>query len=147
VKIGIVGHAADKFAPETEARAKTVIRELLSPEDAVLVSGHCHLGGVDIWAEEIADELGRKKEIFAPAEKNWADGYKPRNIRIAKTCDELHNIVVADYPPGYNGMIFKQCYHCFDSNNRHVKSGGCWTANLAKKLGKKAVWHVIGEEE
>jgi hypothetical protein len=77
---------------------------------------------VDLWAEEIADELGIKKEIY-PAEVNqWGDeishqieigigykpeapskvrlkGYKSRNIQIAEACDVLCCIVPHTYPP------------------------------------------------
>ena len=89
--------------------------------DNVLVSGLCPKGGVDIWSEEIADELGIKKEIY-PAEVNqWNDkviidaksydehiitgafhviarskrlkGYRSRNIQIAEACDVLYCIV------------------------------------------------------
>lgn len=57
VYVGIVGHAADKFTPKTKSKAISIIEELLSPENSVLVSGHCHLGGIDIWAEEVARHL------------------------------------------------------------------------------------------
>jgi len=55
----------------------------------VLVSGHCPKGGVDIWAEETADKLGIKKEIYLAETEQWPDsishqieigiGYKPEN--------------------------------------------------------------------
>ena len=141
MKVGIVGHEAAKFIPYTEQMARELIRQLLEPEGSVLVSGHCHLGGIDIWAEEVADFLGRPKEIFAPATYAWAGGYKPRNIKIAETADIVHNIVVAEYPPQYDGMRFEYCYHC--KTNQHIKSGGCWTAKKAKELGKPAFWHVL----
>ena len=91
-------------------------QEWVIHEPIVLVSGHCPKGGVDIWAEEIADELGIKKEIY-PAEVNqWNDrycyesghthmgetvvdytrkmkGYRSRNIQIAEACDVLYCIV------------------------------------------------------
>lgn len=48
-KLGIVGHAQDKFTPETEERAKQEIRGAMFFYDATcIVSGGCHLGGVDI---------------------------------------------------------------------------------------------------
>ena len=91
-----------------------------------LVSGHCPKGGVDIWAEEIADVLGIKKEIY-PAEVNqWNDkviidpksydehiitgafhviarmkklkGFRSRNIQIAEACDVLYCIVPRTLP-------------------------------------------------
>jgi len=140
MNIGIVGHEAKKFTAETEAKAKEIIRSLLKPGD-VVVSGHCHLGGIDIWAEQIANELDLKSYIFPPAKLVWEGGYKQRNILIAENSDELHNIVVASYPQDYRGMRFDYCYHCHTTE--HIKSGGCWTAKRTEKLGKKAYWHVI----
>lgn len=136
MKIGIVGHEAKKFTAETEAIARDIIRSLLSPED-VLVSGGCHLGGIDIWAEEEADKLGIQKEIYLPAKLAWEGGFKQRNLKIAAVSDEVHCIVVKDYPPNYVGMRFKYCYHC--DTDEHIKSGGCWTA----KKAIRGVWHVI----
>lgn len=137
MKVGIVGHAADKFTPDTEAKAREIIRTLLLPEDAVLVSGHCHLGGIDIWSEEIAKELGRESRIYAPKRLSWSGGYKERNEQIAADSDEVHCIVVAAYPPNFTEMKFGMCYHC--KTNGHIKSGGCWTAHRSRK----GIWHVI----
>jgi len=136
MRVGIVGHEARKFTPETEAKAREIIRSLLSPDD-ILVSGGCHLGGIDIWAEEEANKLGLEKEIYLPAIPRWEGGFKQRNLKIARASDIVHCIVVADYPEGYKGMKFDYCYHCHTSD--HIKSGGCWTA----KRARKAEWHVI----
>ncbi len=150
MKIGIVGHEAKKFIPYTEQMARELIRQLLEPADSVLVSGHCHLGGIDIWAEEIAKALGAFDPalIFAPKNQHWSTGYKPRNQQIAETAAVVHNIVVARYPEGYADLRFEDeqtglpyCYHC--KTDQHVKSGGCWTAKYAKELGKPAYWHVL----
>jgi hypothetical protein len=157
--IGIVGSEGAKFTPETEAAAKQLIHTLLIRDDVWgLTSGHCHLGGVDIWAEEECQHLqgvgiplrddnfyGYKPDlemfIYAPKVLNWSQGYKPRNIQIAKKCDELHNITVKKLPSDFKGMRFPSCYHC--GVDTHTKSGGCWTAKYAQKLGKPAFWHVI----
>lgn len=140
--IGIVGSEAKKFTPETEHAAKQLIRKLIAdPNVTGVTSGHCHLGGIDIWAEEIAKELRLDLYIYPPKNLNWSTGYKPRNIQIAKTCNELHNITVKHLPPNYQGMKFDSCYHC--STTAHQKSGGCWTAKYAQKIGKPAYWHVI----
>lgn len=145
MNVGIVGHAADKFTRETEARAREAIREILDrPGVTRLVSGGCHLGGVDIWAEEEALRLGKATIIHRPATLAWSNGYKPRNILIAQDSDEVAVVVVADYPPGYTGMRFSRCYHCGSAG--HVKSGGCWTAKEAVRLGKPASWVIIPQE-
>src|SRR5574341_355342 len=89
-KIGIVGHEAAKFTDQTKAQALAIIRDLLAPPGTVVVSGRCPLGGVDVWAEEIAAELGREPLIYPPKANAWETGFKPRNIQIAEASDELH---------------------------------------------------------
>ena len=146
--VAIVGHAADKFTDDTEEEAREVIRRLLTThERTILVSGGCHIGGVDIFAEEEADKLGLKKRIFLPKSQRWVGGYRERNLMIAEFCTEAHCIVVEGLPPDYKGMTFKQCYHCFDARPSHVKSGGCWTVVRAERMGRTATWHIIGGKE
>lgn len=151
MKVGIVGHAQDKFTPETEKMAREVITRILTHTlDPILVSGHCHLGGVDIYAEQIAEYWGIPMEIKTPRTLSWNGeyGFKARNLDIARTSDFVHVVVVRDYPEEYTGRRFKECYHCSKINlkEKHVKSGGCWTAIQAKKMGKKVAWHIIGED-
>lgn len=143
LNVGIVGHERAKFTREGEIEARRIIRELLVSRDgARVVSGGCHLGGVDIWAEEESAKLGRPAPIVhLPKRQTWSGGYKERNVLIAQDSDEVHCIVVANLPESYNGMRFQLCYHC--GTDKHVKSGGCWTAKCAQRLGKPAVWHVI----
>lgn len=141
--VGIVGSEAAKFTTETELHARKIIETLLLRTYVTgFCSGHCHLGGVDIWTEEIGNALCRTPYIFPPKTLSWDGGYKQRNILIAEQSDEVHCITLARLPDSYNGMKFERCYHC--NTDTHVKSGGCWTAKYAKKLGKRAVWHVIG---
>lgn len=148
--IAIVGHAAEKFSDLTEVIAKATISKILSGYSArdVLISGGCPMGGIDIWAEEIADAKGMGKTIFKPKINQWnPDGYgfKRRNIDIAKSCDILYNIVVRDYPKGYKGKKYFD-YHCADTEMEdieHVKSGGCWTAWRAKEHYNKEVHWII----
>ena len=144
VKIGIVGHEAAKFTPYGEGQARLTIWSLLAP-NTVCVSGRCHLGGVDVWAEEIAESLGRETDIWPPKVHSWEAGYKPRNLKIAQASDIVHVIVVDVLPPDWRGMQFKVCYHCarFGDVPDHVKSGACWTARQAMQLGKPAQWHII----
>lgn len=159
MRLGIVGHAADKFNAETEALARETIRYAINwyktgqnPIEAV-VSGHCPLGGVDIWAEEVANELEVPLRLHIPREHDgrsswhgdggpvvyqptpndnptvwWHPGFKSRNLAIAEDSDVVLCIVARDYLPDYSGRRFKGCYHCKDRNPPHVKSGGCWTA-------------------
>ena len=161
MRIGIVGHAADKFTDETEALAKLKIAEILidgglllrPTAETVVVSGGCHLGGIDIWAEEIGRRNGCTLDIKRPTRLTWsgAGGFKERNLEIAETSDETHVVLVKELPPGYvkPPWYTDYCYHCrkFASSGQadtHVKSGGCWTAHMAKHVFKKpAFWHII----
>lgn len=134
MKIGIVGSEGAKFTPTTEAVARALIRSLLVPGD-VVVSGHCHLGGIDIWAVEEARAMGLPDPIeFPPKTRAWTTGYKPRNLLIAQTADQVYCITVRTLPEGYTGMRFPLCYHCRTTD--HVKSGGCWTVKQARMMGK-----------
>ena len=150
--IGIVGNGADKFTPEGEALAKKYIHALLTDKiiEANLFhshiltvrSGHSIMGGIDIWAEEIARSMGIGLDIKAPKTESWGGdyGYKARNLDIADS-DEVEVIVADTYPSNYTGKRFKECYHCHTSD--HVKSGACWTGKQAQKKGNKATWIVV----
>ena len=148
MKVGIVGSEGKKFTTLGESRAKEAIAEILrDPKITHVVSGACHLGGIDIWAEEIGDILGLEKSIFPPRELNWSNGFKPRNLQIAKTSDIIYCLTVDSLPPDYKGMRFESCYHCLKSLNGyklpHIKSGGCWTVLQGIKMGKEGRWIVI----
>lgn len=133
--LGIVGHEAAKFTPETERQARVQIREFLVLDGVTrVVSGACHLGGIDVWAIEEAKKFGIPTQEFPPANRSWESGYKIRNMSIAEASDKVISLVVKVLPEGYRGMRFKLCYHC--KTDSHVKSGGCWTAHYAARLGK-----------
>lgn len=134
--LGIVGHEAAKFTAETEAMARSIIVHEIRFMATVskVVSGACHLGGIDVWAIEEAKKLGIATQEFPPTNRSWEYGYKPRNILIAEASDKVISLVVKVLPPSYVGMRFKLCYHC--KTDSHVKSGGCWTAHYAARLGK-----------
>lgn len=126
--LGIVGHAEDKFTSETTLSAKQAIHSLISKyRPTRIISGGCHLGGIDSYAEEIANSLSITTTIYRPKSLSWSEGYKPRNLLIAQNSTLLACIVVRDYPSHYTGMRFSSCYHCCSRNPPHVKSGGCWT--------------------
>lgn len=145
MNIGIVGHAAEKFPPWCRDDVKFFIRGLLAAYGSTLISGACHMGGVDVWSEEIALELKRKAIIHKPAVLNWSGrgGYRDRNLMIARYSDVIHVIVVKKLHPEFSsGITFSLCYHCGTSVSPHVKSGACWTARQAMKMGKTAIWHI-----
>jgi hypothetical protein len=141
MRIGIVGAEAAKFTALGQERAKRAIRQILVIKGATeVISGGCHLGGIDIWAEEIGHELRLKVTVFKPKTLAWDNGYKERNLIIAGNSDELHNFTVKTYPITFGRMRFAQCYHC--KVDGHVKSGGCWTM----KKAKVGVLHIIENE-
>jgi len=143
MRIGIVGNGTDKFTKAGKEKALEIIAELLSPKGTVLVSGRSPAGGIDVWAEEIADSMKIEKSIWPPVTKSWSGyhGFKYRNKMIAKDSDIVLVIVVDKYPTEYRGKRFKICYHC--KKNDHVKSGACWTAKYAQTLGKPVYWHIV----
>lgn len=146
--VGIVGAEAAKFTALGERRAKAKIRQLIiNPAVTGVASGRCHLGGVDIWAEEIAAAVGKRFLAFPPRVLAWEDGYKPRNIQIAMASDEVWCLAVNRLPDNFNGMIHDGCYHCMKSGAdiypEHVKSGGCWTMHWARKHGKVGRLYVV----
>lgn len=140
--VGIVGSEGAKFTPESEKRARKLIRKEIRGARLV-VSGACHLGGIDIWAIEEARALGIPYKEYPPKTRNWNGGYKPRNIKIARASDRVVCITVRSLPKGFQGMRFAFCYHC--NTDRHVKSGGCWTTKYARKLGKEGTTLVVGK--
>ena len=159
MKIAIVGHAQDKFCALTEGMAKGAIHTIIQKylfdgyeEEDFILSGECPMGGVDIWAHEIADYLGFTFVPFKPKQNVWDAeyGFKQRNLDMAQTCDVLYNIVVRNWPKDFTGDKYKD-YHCLKheemKDHPHVKSGGCWTAWKAKELGKEVHWIIIDAEE
>ncbi len=91
--------------------------------------------GVDIMAVALATSRGLTISTFHPDVKNWK-GYKARNLRIAKTCDELYCITI----PKREGE--PECYH-HNPPQDHTKTAGCWTLKEALKLGKTTHLMVI----
>jgi hypothetical protein len=152
MNIGIVGSEGAKFTALGEERAKKAIHKLIEDRTAddeipTIISGECHLGGIDIWAKEIALDWNCGYIGYAPRELNWNNGYKPRNLQIAHNSDKVVCITVDSLPANYDGMKFpKGCYHCQKAGRPHldhIKSGGCWTVLQAIKKGKIGEWITI----
>lgn len=146
-KVAIVGSEEKYWTPEQRIKVIREIKHIFNDEavsitrdyrSLVLVSGGCPKGGVDIWAEIVADVLGIEKDIKSPEIDQWNDfnqkasggegwgrpevhkkGYKTRNMEIAEACDVLY---------------------CIDAKGRR-KSGGQWTMKRAKEMGKEV--HLI----
>ena len=160
IKIAIIGHASDKFNQITRRSAHSIIAGILEDyRPCILISGGCPMGGIDIWAEEMADKKGIEKIIYRPKYTQWdpdvntygkdAYGFKARNLDIARNCDVLYNIVVRTWPENYRGTKYND-YHCAGKNmdkHPHVKSGGCWTLWEAYKQGKEVHFIIIDGED
>lgn len=139
--VGIVGSEAVKFTAKGRSDAEQLIVDILAdPSVTEVVSGKCHLGGIDIWAAEFGEAMGLIVTEYPPEAQSWW-AYKKRNLQIAERSYIVHCITVDRLPESYTGMRFDLCYHC--GTNSHVKSGGCWTMKQAIKLGKAGILHVI----
>jgi len=134
MRIAIVGSNEKHWTPETRTLACKEIKKILinddyldyvnnNPYDVIyptLISGGCPKGGVDIWAEIIADFIGLEKRIYYPTNEQWEpNGYKERNEMIAHECDVLY---------------------CIDPKERDW-SGGRYTMKRAEFYGKET--HLI----
>ncbi len=145
--VGIVGSEEAKFTEYGRQNALHYIKDIICAYDTKeVVSGGCHLGGIDIWAEEIAKENNKQTTIYYPYGLYWTE-YKKRNILIAERSDIVFCITVDKLPTNYDGMTFDNCYHC-EKNTvipypPHVKSGGCWTMYKAIELGKRGQLIVV----
>lgn len=138
---GIVGAEGMKFTALGQERARVILTDIISNISVHrVVSGKCHLGGIDIWAIEIAKRLGRDITEYPPKSLSW-EWYKKRNLQIANDSDIVHCIAVDVLPDKFKGMLFDLCYHC--GTKDHVKSGGCWTMKQAIKMGKVGQLHVV----
>ena len=148
--IGIVGSQQDKFNPVTEQKARTLIREIIARVGVMgsICSGECPNGGIDLYAHEEADAMGVNFIAYPPKVNKWEGGYKQRNILIAQTSDLVVCVSVLKLPEGYTGMKFWRCYHHDDESDvpSHVKSGGCWTTQFARSLGKPTELHVVAND-
>lgn len=145
--LGIVGSEGAKFTPVTELAARGIIRELIArnrPELTRVVSGACHLGGIDTWAIEEAITLGVPTTEYPPRVRNWSRGYRLRNIQIAQAATDVCCITLRVLPATWTGMRWDRCYHCPAGADDHVKSGGCWTVKFAREqLGKRGTVLVL----
>lgn len=147
-KVGFVGNGADKFTSDGALRCQNRIYEILKSYRSAgrlvtVVSGHSPMGGVDIWAEELALKMGFPIDIKTPKQFRWnaVYGFKQRNLDIAKESVNLHVLVADKYPDEYVGRRFPLCYHC--GVDTHVKSGACWTALRSLEYGNSVYRDII----
>lgn len=140
-RIGIVGANGLRFTPQTEQTARRLIRELISVDDnytstldefslITVISGECHLGGVDRFAKEEALAARYRYVGHRPHVLRW-EGFRRRNLKIARESHLCVCITVAGTTT---------CRHC---GTQHVQSGGCWTIKQAAAMGRDTRLYVI----
>lgn len=124
-RLAIIG--TRRFAdPDAERRARAIIRMAVGPlcHGDMVVSGGAK-SGVDAWAEEISAELGKEIRIYLPEHPRWEpDGYKARNILIARDC---------------TGLLAIRCAHA-------TSYGSGWTADFAEQLGKPVTRWILAAD-
>jgi hypothetical protein len=144
IHIGFVGSSESHWTNNSRIKAIQKISELLTQciiqygkENIVFVSGRSKKGGIDVWAEIIANSLGLETKIYPAEVEKWDDvtemiadpypspmkrfkGYRSRNMDIAKTSDILF---------------------CIDPKGREG-GGGQWTMDYARKINKE-VHHIV----
>ena len=122
LKLVIVGSEEKYWDEFTTPLAKALISYIVSHYQKSLnsritfISGGCPKGGIDIWAQE---EFERQKVdylIYKPRVNKWSGngGYKHRNMMMAQDAD-----IIIDIEPGQRN------------------SGGYWTLNYGRSIGKK----------
>ena len=121
--LAIVGSAERFWTPDKETEARHYIRSfIIAKEPDLVISGECPKGGVDIWAREIATELGYPFMGLEPEKERWQpNGYKERNLKIAKLCSILLRVV----------------------SKTSTTYGSGWTKDRAEELGKTVYETVI----
>jgi hypothetical protein len=139
--VGIVGSEGAKFTSYGEGMARGIIVDIFNRNGVTgVASGGCHLGGIDVWAIELAKAHLLETYEFLPKHLSW-EYFKKRNLEIVDKSDEVHCITVDILPSSFQGMKFDFCYHC--GTKDHVKSGGCWTMRQAIKQGKLGQLHIV----
>ena len=155
-RVAIVGSEEKYWTPELREKAVRRIIEILKYHDIdeppILVSGGCPKGGIDIWAEIVADTLGYRKKIFAPENWHWdtlcsaplpCEDMVP--VHMIKHC---RSEVGCDFTArGYrdrNIKIVEYCdvLYCIDPAFRKW-SGGRWTHREACRMGKEVHLELI----
>jgi len=116
LRIVIVGAEQSKWVPEKEKRVRQIITKIMeSYSEALFISGDCPKGGVDQWVREIALGLNKRFKSFPPKKNSWY-WYKKRNKKMAEEAS-----FVFDLEPYGNW------------------SGGTWTLEYAKSIGKNGI--------
>jgi len=146
--IGIVGNGRDKFTELGYNRAYNIVVNIINSNiNEQICSGNSPMLGIDYLVKQ--NTPSNRYIEYNPVTLKWNNGYRERNLQIAKS-RIVYVIVANKYPKEYKGIKFESCYHCKSMNkdyNNHIKSGACWTAKQAIKLGNESQWMVINNFE
>ncbi len=171
MKIAIVGSEGKFWTPVGRTKAVLKIKEILIHDDYLdvspfdpgdvtyptLVSGGCGAtgeddkqkfdGGIDVWAEIVADFIGLEKdikyaEIFEWNSRDGKKGFKARNMLIAYDCDVLYCIEPKVHITSFGHAMSRKVMKTED-NIWFRRSGGMWTLEYAEKLGREVHLVVI----
>lgn len=131
MKVAIVG-TSQNLTENEERDARQLCAIILKEHDnPTLISGGAK--GIDFIAYEVARGLGLSITIYDPKTTDWF-GYRERNLRIAKECDELYCITT--------NVHDEWCYHHGKSQD-HQRTAGCWTLREAARINKPCKLFVI----
>lgn len=115
-KVVIVGADGRAWNETKGAMARNLLRLVIQESNDVLfLSGQCPYGGIDEWVEQICRILKKPFKPYPPKKKSWY-WYKKRNMEMAKDGDFIIDIE----PSGH-------------------ESGGTWTLNYARSIGKEGM--------
>lgn len=120
MRLVIVGSMGKTWTADEVPAVKDVIRSVIEryktddqTEEFIVGSGESPAGGVDIWAREIATEMGIPFVPFPPRFRGWP-AYKERDQQMADWCTALVRIKSA----------------------RSTTYGSGWTRDRAREQGK-----------
>lgn len=138
-KLAIVGtsHLSEVEEMDMRKRIALGIKNVMestkqSGQGLEIITGDA--AGVDTLARQVADGLRLRVKAYVARTKSWdgPEGFKARNGYIAKECDGIICLSTK--------VKRTDCYHC---DGGHERTGGCWTLQLAKSLGKHTKLVVI----
>jgi hypothetical protein len=128
MKIAVVG-TSKKLPMKQEILMRNRIVDILDkyPRDGSISILSGGAKGVDTLAVDIAKKLGFRTYVNYPEKEEWKY-YKIRNQKIAEQCDGIFCFTIATKE--------SNCYHHKLQEKPHLKTGGCWTLEKAREMGK-----------
>jgi len=128
MKLAVVG-TSKNFSEYETIQMRNRIIDILDkyPRDGsvFVISGGAK--GVDTLGIEIAKKLGFRTKEYLPEKEEWKY-YKIRNQKIADECDAIFCFTLQKKN--------NSCYHHKLQEKPHLKTGGCWTLEKAREMGK-----------